>query len=206
MFSEVVILYLKRVCSIKNTISYYCWEFSTCRFSKASFLLVTKQPSTGHRSITQPGLDEGPALLSDVQAGGTTAIAAGSSSRIVELGSSICSSSVFHWFQCPYPKRKYRARVPTILMPPTFPIASLNRYTPNFSGVPQKWMSVWDNGPPPYHWISFSDRFCWKFQLWRRLYREGCHPKVSMNRSFWIYFWYIQTTYWLQYGYILPTC
>ena len=35
-------------------------------------------------------------------------------------------------------KRKYRARVPTILMPPTFPIASLNRYTPNFSGVPQK--------------------------------------------------------------------
>ena len=27
-------------------------------------------------------------------------------------------------------------RVPTILMPQTFPIASLNRYTPNFSGVP----------------------------------------------------------------------
>ena len=44
----------------------------------------------------RPGLDDGPALLSDVQAGGTTAIAAGSSSRIVELGSSICSSSVFH--------------------------------------------------------------------------------------------------------------
>ena len=35
-------------------------------------------------------------------------------------------------------KKKYRARVPTILMPQTFPIASLNRYTPNFSGVPQK--------------------------------------------------------------------
>ena len=35
-------------------------------------------------------------------------------------------------------KKKYRARVPTILMPPTFPIARLNRYTPNFSGVPQK--------------------------------------------------------------------
>ena len=30
------------------------------------------------------------------------------------------------------------ARVPTILMPETFPIANLNRYTPNFSGVPQK--------------------------------------------------------------------
>ena len=128
MFSEVVMLYLKRFCSIKNTISYYWWEFSTCRFSKASFLLVTKQPSTGQRSIARPGLDDGPALLSsDVQAGGTNAIAAGSSSRIVELGSSICSCSVFHWFHCPYPKRKYRARVPTILMPPTFPIASLDR-------------------------------------------------------------------------------
>ena len=137
VFSEVAILYLKRICSINNT-TYYWWEFSTCRFSKASFLLVTKQPSTGHRSIARPGLDDGPALLSDVQAGGTTTIAAGSSSRIVELGSSICSSSVFHWFHCPYPKRKYRARVHTILMPPTFPIASLNRYTPNFSGVPQK--------------------------------------------------------------------
>ena len=36
------------------------------------------------------------------------------------------------------PEKKYWARVPTIMMPPTFPIASLNRYTPNFSGVPQK--------------------------------------------------------------------
>ena len=47
-------------------------------------------------------------------------------------------SSIFHWFLLPPPKKKYRARVPTILMPETFPIASLNRYTPNFSGVPQK--------------------------------------------------------------------
>ena len=66
--------------------------------------------------------------------------------------------------------------------------------------------SDWANGPPPYPWISFSARFCLKVQLWRRLYREGCHPKVSMNHSFWLYFWYIQTTFWLQYGYILPTC
>ena len=66
--------------------------------------------------------------------------------------------------------------------------------------------SDWANGPPPYPWISFSARFCPKVQLWRRLYREGCHPKVSMNPSFWLYFWYILTTYWLQYGYILPTC
>ena len=47
-------------------------------------------------------------------------------------------SSIFHWFLLPPPKKKYRARVPTILMPQTFPIASLNRYTPNFSGVGQK--------------------------------------------------------------------
>ena len=46
--------------------------------------------------------------------------------------------SIFHWFLLPPPKKKYRARVPTILMPQTFPIASLNRYTPNFSGVGQK--------------------------------------------------------------------
>ena len=47
-------------------------------------------------------------------------------------------SSIFHWFLLPPPKKKYRARVPTILMPETFPIASLNRYTPNFTRVPQK--------------------------------------------------------------------
>ena len=43
---------------------------------------------------------------------------------------------IFHWFLLPPTKIKYQARVPTILMPQTFPIASLNRYTPNFSGVP----------------------------------------------------------------------
>ena len=67
-------------------------------------------------------------------------------------------------------------------------------------------VSVWANGLPPYPKISFSARFCPKVQLWRRLYREGYDPKVSMNPSFWLYFWYILTTYWLQYGYILPTC
>ena len=30
------------------------------------------------------------------------------------------------------------AAADSILMPPTFPIARLNRYTPNFSGVTQK--------------------------------------------------------------------
>ena len=52
--------------------------------------------------------------------------------------SDLQKKSIFHWFLLPPPKKKYRARVPTILMPQTFPIASLNRYTPNFSGVPQK--------------------------------------------------------------------
>ena len=55
--------------------------------------------------------------------------------RIGRCISLIRKSSVFTVSTC---KKKYRARVPTILMPPTFPIASLNRYTPNFSGVPQK--------------------------------------------------------------------
>ena len=32
-------------------------------------------------------------------------------------------------------RKKYWARVSPILMPPTFPIASLNRYTPKFSGA-----------------------------------------------------------------------
>ena len=45
-------------------------------------------------------------------------------------------SSVFHWFLLPPPKQKYRASVPTVLMPQTSQIASLNCYTPNFSGAP----------------------------------------------------------------------
>ena len=49
--------------------------------------------------------------------------------------SNLQKSSIFHWFLFPPPKKKYRARVPTILMPQTFPIASLNRYTPKFSGA-----------------------------------------------------------------------
>ena len=48
-------------------------------------------------------------------------------------------------------------------------------------------VSVWANGLPPYPQISFSARFCLKVQLWRRLYREGYYPKVSMNPSFWLY-------------------
>ena len=50
--------------------------------------------------------------------------------------SNLRKSSVFHGFPCPYPQKKYQACVPTILMPPTFPIVSLNRSTPNFSGEP----------------------------------------------------------------------
>ena len=38
-------------------------------------------------------------------------------------------SSIFHWFLLPPPKKKHRARVLTILMPQTFPIARLNPYT-----------------------------------------------------------------------------
>ena len=46
--------------------------------------------------------------------------------------------SLFHEFSCPLGKKNRRPAADSILMPPTFPIARLNRYTPNFSGVPQK--------------------------------------------------------------------
>ena len=46
--------------------------------------------------------------------------------------------SLFHEFSCPLGKKNRRPAADSILMPPTFHIARLNRYTPNFSGVPQK--------------------------------------------------------------------
>ena len=46
--------------------------------------------------------------------------------------------SVFHEFSFCFGKKKRRPAADVILMPPTFHIARLNRYTPNFSGVPQK--------------------------------------------------------------------
>ena len=36
----------------------------------------------------------------------------------------------YRYLKSPPPKKKYRARVPTILMPSTLPIGSLNRYNP----------------------------------------------------------------------------
>ena len=47
-------------------------------------------------------------------------------------------NSLFSPFSVQQRKEKLRARVRSILMPPTFHIASLNRYTPKFSGVPHK--------------------------------------------------------------------
>merc|ERR1712107_631636 len=43
--------------------------------------------------------------------------------------------SLFHEFSCPLGKKNHRPAADSILMPPTFHIARLNRYTPNFSGV-----------------------------------------------------------------------
>ena len=47
-------------------------------------------------------------------------------------------NSVFHEFALPHATFFCWPAADSILIPPTFPIASLNRYTPNFSGVPQK--------------------------------------------------------------------
>ena len=46
--------------------------------------------------------------------------------------------SIFHEIPPPLAFFFWRAAADSILMPPTFHIARLNRYTPNFSGVPQK--------------------------------------------------------------------
>ena len=46
--------------------------------------------------------------------------------------------SLFHEFSCRFDNKNRRPAADSILMPPTFHIARLNRYTPNFSGVPQK--------------------------------------------------------------------
>ena len=64
--------------------------------------------------------------------------------------SDLRKSSVFHGFPCPYPPKNNQVPVPTNLMPPTFPIASLNGYTPNFSGGGLKVdlvSSVWPPAP-----------------------------------------------------------
>ena len=53
-------------------------------------------------------------------------------------GQRVKNFSFFHEFACPHANYFCQAAADSILMPPTFPIASLNRYTPNFSGVPQK--------------------------------------------------------------------
>ena len=48
------------------------------------------------------------------------------------------NNSVFHEFPLPLAKQNRRPAAVSILIPPTFPIASLNRYTPKFLRVPQK--------------------------------------------------------------------
>ena len=106
--------------------------------------------------------------------------------------SDLQKSSIFHWFLLPPPKKKYRARVPTILMPPTFPIARLNRYTPNFSGVPQKltWCQQfglqifpkWGDAEKPPQKNPFFRCFFWQNKFSRpngRLLPIACHTYLE---------------------------
>ena len=46
--------------------------------------------------------------------------------------------SIFHEFPFCFGKKLCRPAADSILLPPNFHMASLNRYTPNFSGVTQK--------------------------------------------------------------------
>jgi len=67
------------------------------------------------------------------------------------------------------PKKKYLACVPTILIPPTFPIASLNGYTPNFSGGPKSWPGVTglaSSSPAPSK-VSLSEKLSMILGLFR---------------------------------------
>ena len=61
-------------------------------------------------------------------------------------------------FSLTAPKKKYRARVPTILMPLTFPIASMNHYTPNFCRGGLKVDLVWLVCPPAPSKVSLSEK------------------------------------------------
>ena len=55
---------------------------------------------------------------------------------VFELEAEDEKSSVYHdQFPFPLAKKIRRPAADSILMPPTFPIARLNPYTPNFSGV-----------------------------------------------------------------------
>ena len=56
------------------------------------------------------------------------------------------------------PPKKYRAHEPAILIPPTFPVASLNSCTPNFSGGAYK--LTWCHGvwPPELSKVSLSEK------------------------------------------------
>ena len=91
--------------------------------------------------------------------------------------SDLRKSSVFHGFPCPYHKKKYRARVPKILMPPTFPIVSLNGYTPNFSGGGLKVdleSSVWPLAPSK---VSLSEKLSIIFGVfWGRFWTKLSFP------------------------------
>ena len=50
----------------------------------------------------------------------------------------LTKKSLFREFPCTHTKTMQRAHMRSILVPPTFHIASLKRYTPKFSGPPQK--------------------------------------------------------------------
>ena len=55
--------------------------------------------------------------------------------------SDLRKSSVFHGFPCPYPPKNNQVPVPTNLMPPTFPIASLSVIPQTFQGG--AWLTWW---------------------------------------------------------------
>ena len=71
--------------------------------------------------------------------------------------------SLFHEIPSPLAFFFCRPAADSILMPPTFHIARLNRYTPNFSGVPQK--------------LTWCQQF--GLQIFQRLGDPGLHESLQ---------------------------
>ena len=59
-------------------------------------------------------------------------------SLLFRAGGRRVKNSVFHEFVFHFVRKNCRPAAASILMPPTFHIATLNHYTPKFSGVAQK--------------------------------------------------------------------
>ena len=103
---------------------------------------------------------------------------------------------IFQEFVCRFGKKFCRPSADSILMPPSFHIAIFNRYTPKFSGVPQKLTRCQSFG---LHiracWIGHQSKKCPKskrltcFPMWNWILKWGCFPAFFYLRPYSAVFW-----------------